>query len=99
MAFGVPPEEASRWKSREEERPRSFEILPPNWAAARLFLAASTQWRTAGMAGAAIGLDYNAAAIVARALEMELDEDTLIRLQAIELEAVRALHERSPGSG
>ena len=34
------------------------EVWPENWPAWCLFAELSTQWRTAGMAGARVGLDY-----------------------------------------
>jgi len=43
-------------------------VLPENWDVVRAFLAAQTQWRRAGDAGAAVGLDYAGARAAVRAL-------------------------------
>jgi len=43
-------------------------VLPENWDVVRAFLAAQTQWRRAGGAGAAVGLDYAGARAAVRGL-------------------------------
>lgn len=50
------------------ERDQYVDVLPENWDAVRLFLAADTQWNHAGMAGIRTGLRYEAVDIVARRL-------------------------------
>ena len=55
------PEELIRKNIAAERRmiqQRAFEILPENWDALMVFLALSTQWRTAGMSGVRVGLEY-----------------------------------------
>ncbi|MGH8430342.1 MAG: DUF1799 domain-containing protein [Solimonas sp.] len=43
----------------EEASDPPVEVWPDNAAAVSVFVALATQWRHAGMAGAATGLDYN----------------------------------------
>lgn len=67
------------------------EVMPENWGAMRIFLAMDTQWRRAGMAGVATGLDYAALPVVAAALALALDADLLARLRIAEGAALVAM--------
>lgn len=62
-------------------------IWPENWDAFRLFLRASTQWRSAPHGGR-MGLDYLAVEWVARRLDIEVDEPVFTALQVMEIEAL-----------
>ena len=73
--------------------PEMIEVWPENWDAMRVFLGMETQWRRAGMAGVAVGLDYAALPVVTGALGVALDEDLLARLRILEGAAVKALAE------
>jgi len=92
-AFGADQETIERWTSDPE--PTSVPVLSCNWPAVRLFLAASTQWRRAGMAGLPAGLDYPAVATTAAWLGIAIDEDLLWRLRVLEAAALDALIERA----
>jgi hypothetical protein len=71
-AFGA--RQADVETARAQQADRDFEVYPENWKAVQVFLAMSTQWRTAAfstMAGARLvhlGLDYNALEPVLRLL-------------------------------
>ena len=67
------------------------EVMPENWGAMRIFLAMDTQWRRAGMAGVASGLDYAVLPVVAAALALTLDADLLARLRILEGAALTAM--------
>lgn len=52
--------EAAAWGlSIEEASGPPIDVWPDNLAAVNVFIAMSTQWRRAGMTGAAVGLDYS----------------------------------------
>lgn len=74
--------------------PPPLPVAAANWPAVRVFLAADTQWRTAGMSGQPIGLDYVALHLAARALGVRWTARLLWRLRVIEAEALAALAER-----
>lgn len=65
----------------------------------RLFLGVCTQWRTAGMAGTRIGLDYNILEPTARSLGIEVPLATMtfndIRLLEAEVLATWSRKNRS----
>ncbi len=67
--------------------------MPENWGAMRIFLAMDTQWRRAGMAGIATGLDYAVLSVVAGALAIGLDADLLARLRVLEGAALTAMYD------
>lgn len=69
-------------------------MAPENWPAVRTFLAADTQWRTAGLSGVPIGLDYVALHLAARALGYRWSARLLARLRVLEAEALAALAQR-----
>lgn len=71
--------------------PEMVEVMPENWGAMRIFLAMDTQWRRAGMAGVATGLDYAVLPVVAAALALALDADLLARLRILEGAALTAM--------
>ena len=54
-------------------------------------MAASTQWRWAGMAGVPTGLDYAAVDRTASWLSLAIDEDLLWRLRTLEAAALDAM--------
>lgn len=70
-------------------------MLPENWDAVRLFEAAGTQWRRAGMTGIPTGLDLAGAEATARALEIPWTADLLDRLATMERAALEAMNARS----
>lgn len=57
-AFGVSEEEIERWLGTGEEECTG--VLSWCLPSVEVFLALSTQWRRAGLAGAVVGLDYAA---------------------------------------
>ena len=65
-------EDLAAWGADDETVKRCQEahaevwVLPENWDAATLFSACGTQWRTAGVAGVATGLDYAGVDVVMR---------------------------------
>lgn len=66
----------------------------------------NTQWRTAGMGGARVGLDYGAVGVIADALEVELDKVMFGKIFALEQASLaeqsrrmRAERERDDGPG
>ena len=81
---------ASRLGGDRRDGGGPVELLPPNRPVWRVFAAACTQWRFAGMGGLA-GLDFGGVKIAADALGIELDEDLLARLRIIEGEAIRQM--------
>lgn len=69
-------------------------MLAENQDTVRLFLAVSTQWRTAGMGGVPIGLDYTPIEWVARVKRIEVTDETFEGLREMELAAIGALQEK-----
>lgn len=99
-ALGLPPPPAPPRAKAE-----ALGIFPANWAALRVFLNLTTQWRHAGAGGEPIGLDYPAIPVVAQLLCVAADADLLARLRVLEGEALRILREdaarrraRQPGA-
>ncbi len=72
----------------------TIEIMPENWDAMRLFLAVETQWRRAGIAGIAVGLDYGVLPMAAGAMGIELDGDLFGRVRVMEHAALAAMAAR-----
>lgn len=60
------------------------------WQSWRLWMGVATQWRTAGVAGIRIGLDYTILEPVARALGIPtpLDTQTFNDIRLLEAEAL-----------
>lgn len=67
-------------------------VLPENEDAVRVFRAAGTQWRRAGMTGVASGLDYAGVEAAARALAIAWTDDLLDRLRVMEAAAIEVMH-------
>ena len=59
-----------------------------------LFLAMSTQWHTAGLAGVRTGLNYGAVKDVAELLDIRLSPPVFTDLRIMEEEALKAMAER-----
>jgi hypothetical protein len=84
--LGAPEEWRQGWQARRQrEAPESFEVLPENWDAVRLFARTATQWRLAGMSGVRTGLDYPAVRLVARALKLPFALEDLQEMEAAAL--------------
>ncbi len=60
----------------------------------RLFLASSTQWRTAGMGGVAIGLDYPGVESAARMMALAVTPTLFADLREMEHAAIKAMLEK-----
>lgn len=75
---------------------RKLVVWPDMVDAWRLFMGMSTQWRTAGMAGIRIGLDYNVLESVARSMEIATPVDTALfaDIRLMEAEALNAWSKR-----
>ncbi|WP_119304954.1 DUF1799 domain-containing protein [Dongia deserti] len=94
--LGAPPEVIAQWERRAKgnaERAR-FAILEENQDAVRLFLASSTQWRTAGMGGVAIGLDYPGVESAARMMALAVTPTLFADLREMEHAAIKAMLEK-----
>jgi hypothetical protein len=73
----------------------AIELDATGFEAAGLFLALSTQWRTAGLAGALTGLDYGAIRPTADLLGLALTPAHFTDLRLIEAGALKASAERA----
>lgn len=89
-AWGAPADIRRQYLAAVKTEPTR--ILPSNWEAVRLFLGTSTQWRTAGINGAHIGLDYTAMRIVAEAMGTEITEEILWAIRILEGEAITGIN-------
>jgi len=96
-------EQLDAWNAPDEVREQyltgaievePFKVLKSNWKALTLFLASSTQWRTAGMAGAYIGLDYTAMNIVAKAIGVKINRNVLWGISIVEAEAISSINDK-----
>ena len=99
MRLGLSAEQAAQMAAaarRPAEPP--LEIMPENWPAFRVFAAAGTQWRRAGMTGVPTGLDYAVLPAVAGMLGIPADEALLARVQLLEGAALTAMLERASGT-
>lgn len=95
--LGVPAEAVAPMLARREQRQAEMlEVMPGNWGAVRVFFSMGSQWRRAGMAGVATGLDYAALPVVCGALDVALDAGLLARLRVLEGAAVRAMIDGMP---
>ena len=72
-----------------------FGVWPDNWEAVQLFSGLSTQWRHAGMAGVAVGLDYTAVRAVfdMQAIKRKHWPELLDRIRVLEAEALSVMRE------
>ena len=73
----------------------SLLVLPDNWPAVTLFCQCRTQWRY-GPSGAPTGLDYASCYRVAKALEIDWQEQ-FAKLTVLEVETIRQVDRRSEG--
>lgn len=71
----------------------AMEILPANWRAVTLFVAAGSQWRFAGMDGVPTGLDYAGVEAAARMSGIEMSATLFARLRVMEGAALAAYGE------
>jgi hypothetical protein len=95
-ALGLPEEMAAGLAaSAQPAAAEAVEVMPENWGAMRVFLGMETQWRRAGMAGVAVGLDYGALPVVAGALGVTADADLFGRLRILEGAALAVMAERA----
>jgi hypothetical protein len=102
---GASPEEAlsqaaarealKNTQSAKNEGDADRVITPDMEPAILLFLGADTQWRSAGMSGMRVGLDYTALPIVAQALGVVLDTEVFSDLKVIESGALGELAARA----
>lgn len=69
-----------------------FAVLPDNWSAVTLFLAADSQWRYAG--AVPVALDYAGVEAAARMSEIQIDPGLLRQLKVIEAAAVAEMLRR-----
>lgn len=76
--------------------PESFDVWPENWPALMLYLRCSTQWRTAGMSGQRLGLDYPAVLAMAD-LHGCRDADTMDKIGTIEREILNSVRAKDDG--
>lgn len=72
--------------------PDGFMVLPDNWEALTLFLAADSQWRYAGPV--AVALDYPGVEAAARMSRIEIGPGLLGQIKVIEAAAVAAMVRR-----
>jgi len=93
-AFGASPEDIRQAVSANEVL--DFGVWPDNETPLSLLLAMQTQWRTAGLEGRRIGLDYNALPFVIERLGLSREEtdQAFFGLQVAEKEVIRVLRDR-----
>jgi len=85
------PELAAKLHAKREQKPPSFDVLPENWPAAKLFVDCSSQWAMAP-SGRAIGLRYEAVDVVIRRAGHQLTPDDWSRFQVLERTAIKELN-------
>ena len=68
-------------------------VLPDAWDAARVFAAAGTQWRRAGMTGVPTGLDYAGVEAAARAVGVAWTGALLEQLRIMESAALGVMND------
>jgi len=83
----------------EDEGADETVVWPECWQVVELWLACATQWRRAGLAGMATGLDYPAVIGVAQILGTPMTPDLLEDLRAMESEALAAWAEERERDG
>lgn len=84
--FGIDPDQMGDIKPDPP-----FEVWPENWDAVQVFMACSTQWRSAPMGGVT-GLDYTAVMSV-MSLYTDAQRETLQRIQIMEAEILSEVRE------
>lgn len=97
-AFGAPADIVDGWSSAAKEGDEPLAIEPDNWDSVRLFVWSGSQWRTAGMAGTRVGLDYAGVAVVAQAHGISIDAGRMADLQTMERAAMSAMAEQMDGA-
>lgn len=75
-------------QARRDQPPEACEVHEENWPTVALFLDCSTQWRTAGMSGVPVGLDYAAVDLVARTTERTITPAMFAGLRVMEGAAI-----------
>lgn len=94
-AFGAPESEIDKWRqaAAQREKREAIEVHADNWETVQLFDALHTQWRTAGMAGVRVGLDYGAVAPTAQAMGIELSTQRFQEIRLMEASALKQIGE------
>ncbi len=96
--FGVDGDAARAWLGGEAEGDGgdddAIPVLPAAWPAVELFLALSTQWRSAGMAGVRVGIDYAAIEPTLRLTGREGSPELFADLQVMEGAALEEMASR-----
>jgi hypothetical protein len=95
-AMGASPEIQAQWAARAERNAKEaeFPVLPENLEAVRLFCAASTQWRRAGMGGVPLGLEYPGLESAARMMGVGMTPELFESVRVMEFAALKVLVER-----
>jgi hypothetical protein len=95
-AMGASPEELAQWAARAERNAKEsgFPVLPENLDAVRLFCAASTQWRRAGMGGVPLGLEYPGLEAASRMMGVAMTPELFESVRVMEFAALEVLIER-----
>lgn len=83
--------EVEKW--RERNRDTGCELWVWLWSAVELFSASLTQWRRAGMAGIATGLDYPGVEAAARMMGIAVTPRLFRDLQTMEAAALGVFQE------
>ena len=68
--------------------------MPECWPAVRVFLAAATQWRYAGLRAVPVGLDYAGVEAVMRMIQVPASVDLFEDLSIMEAAALAAFAAR-----
>ena len=85
--LGAPDHIVKQYIDLRISKEQDVEVLEQNWTAAQWFRDVQTQWRYAGMAGLATGLDYQGVESAARMLGYDVAE--FPRLKYMESVALR----------
>ena len=93
--LGLAPEHLAQLTGAGARAAQQVAVQPQNWPAVRVFLAAETQWRRAGMNGVPTGLELAAIPPIAGMLGIPADADLLARIRVIEGEALSAMLEQA----
>ncbi len=87
-------------KARAKNREQKIEVEPENWNAVRVFIALQTQWHYQPRSNGKVsllsrtGLDYTAVPVVCSAHALDLDEELLTQIRALESESLAIYAER-----
>lgn len=76
-------------------RDRPILVWPENWEAVQLYLFLQTQWRTTGMDGARVGLDYRAVHAELEGRGMLDHEPMMVKIQVMEYAALEVYAEQA----